>query len=50
MIMDKDDIVIADAQHLEEAKHLLDTIEEAFYVYDTKRGYIRLWKFIGELT
>lgn len=45
IILDKDSQVLTDAQHLEEAKYQLYRIEEAYAIYDTKRGYIRMLKF-----
>lgn len=45
VILDKNSQVLTDAQHLEEAKYKLYQIEEAYAIYDTKRGYIRMLKF-----
>lgn len=45
VILDKDSKVLTDAQHLEEAKHKLYQIKEAYAIYDTKRGYVRMLKF-----
>jgi len=45
VILDKQSQVLTDAQHLEEAKHKLNQIKEAYAIYDTKRGYVRMLKF-----
>lgn len=44
ILLDKDGRVITDAQHLEEAKHKLDSYPSAYAIYDSKRGMVRMLK------
>jgi hypothetical protein len=44
ILLDKDGRVITDAQHLEEAKHKLESYPTAYAIYDSKRGMIRMLK------
>ena len=45
VILDKQSQVLTDAQHLEEAKYKLYQMKDAYAIYDTKRGYVRMLKF-----
>jgi hypothetical protein len=44
ILLDKEGRVITDAQHLEEAKYKLESYLNAYAIYDSKRGYVRMLK------
>ena len=44
ILLDKDGRVITDAQNLEEAKYKLEHHPNAYTIYDSKRGLVRMLK------